>query len=369
MKQIFTLVLATALSFTSAFAQTSQSFETLTVITGTSPLTNNCWTLTNIDFQAASSNSIGATKNLRTTDATATLRTPYVNLVEGNTISFDYKLTAGLNGGATRTITVSLLSSTGVLTSLGSPITVNSSTSTTTTFNFSAVAPVTDVRKVVLSFSGSNNSSIYFYIDNLYFGGELNYNSPYNCNSGSQSPLPVHLKSFQGLVNNDKAQLQWKVADNEAGNLFEIQKSSDAKEFKTIALVGTTQKTGDETYTYNDDLQTSAYYRLKLINKGSAAIYSDVLFIKKQGTAANAISLLQNPVKNTLKFTFTSDINSQTEISVYNLLGVKVYQSSFAASKGANTIAKTLDGQIKGGTYVLEIKNATNRSIAKFLKD
>ena len=54
---------------------------------------------------------------------------------------------------------------------------------------------------------------------------------------------------------------------------------------------------------------------------------------------------------------------------IYNMLGVKVYGSVFQAYKGTNNISTQLDAQIKGGTYVLEIKNSTNRSIAKFLKD
>ena len=98
-------------------------------------------------------------------------------------------------------------------------------------------------------------------------------------------------------------------------------------------------------------------------------MYSAVLFIKKQAATTSALSLLQNPVQSTLKFSFQSGINAATQVTVYNTLGVKVYQTSFAAQKGTNTIAMTLDGQIKGGTYVLEVMNATNRNSAKFLKN
>jgi len=363
MKQIFTLVLATALSLTSAFGQTNVSFETTSNFDS---LSNKCWQFSNLGLSSTSV--VNGAKSVYTNSpvkAAAYITTPYVNLTTATTISFSYKLVGNMTGK--RYIRVSLININNQATLLESITIDRNTTNTVTAISYNS--PVSGIQKFQIEITSGSEGATDVYIDDIAISSEFNYNSLYNCNSASQSPLPVHLKSFQGLVNNDKAQLQWTVADNEAGNLFEIQKSSDAKEFKTIALVGTTQKAGDEVYSYNDDFQTSAYYRLKLINKGSAAIYSDVLFIKKQGTVANAISLLQNPVKNTLKFTFTSDINSQTEISVYNLLGVKVYQSSFAASKGANTIAKTLDGQIKGGTYVLEIKNATNRSIAKFLKD
>jgi hypothetical protein len=369
MKQIFTLCSAIVLSLTSVFGQaSSENFETTPDIAA---LETKCWQFDGVNFQTAVNGAtIGNSNNLVATIGTASFTTPYVNLVTGSAISFNYKLNSRLSGAsAARTITVSLLGYDGVSTPIGTPIILDWRTSATTVFSFSAPSPITDTRKIVVTITAGNNSSDFILIDNVNFGGELNYNSPYNCALSNASPLPIHLKSFQGLLAQDKAQLNWTVADNEGGNFFEIQKSTDGKEFKTIAIVGTTATVGEENYNYKDDLVSSAYYRLKLINKGSLVIYSDVLFIKKQGTVSNTLSLQQNPVKNTLKFSFTSDINSQTEVAVYNMLGVKVYQTSFAASKGANTISKTLDGQIKGGTYVLEVKNATNRSIAKFLKD
>ena len=368
MKQIFTLCSAIVLSLTSAFGQaSSENFET---ISDNATLENKCWQLSGVNFQpAVNGATIGNSKNLVVSLGTASFTTPYVNLIAGSAIRCNYMLATKLTGSsATRTITVSLLGYDGISTTIGSII-MDDKTSTSTVFTFSVPAPVTDTRKIVVTITSGNNSSDFILIDNVTFGGQLNYNGQYDCNSASQSPLPIHLKSFQGLLAQDQAQLNWTVADNEGGNFFEIQKSNDGKDFKTIAIVGTTSTAGEETYNYKDDFVSNAYYRLKLINKGSMVIYSDVLFIKKQGTVSNTINLQQNPVKSTLKFSFTSDTNSQTELAVYNLLGVKVYQTSFAAFKGANTISKTLDGQIKGGTYVLEVKNATNRSIAKFLKD
>jgi len=369
MKQIFTLCSAIVLSLTSAFAQsTIENFET---VPDRTYLENKCWQFNNVNFQpAVSGATIGNSNNLVVVSGNASITTPYVSLVAGSIISFDYMLNTKLTGsGSARTISVSLLTFGGNSTPIGTPVTLNTSTSTNTRFTFSTPSNVTDTRKIVITISAGNNSSDAILIDNVTFGGQLNYNSQYNCALAGASTLPVKLKSFQGLLVQDKSQLNWTVAENESGNFFEIQKSTDGREYKTIAIIATTATAGEENYSYKDDLVSSAYYRLKLLNKGSQVIYSDVIFIKKQGAVSNILNLQQNPVKNTLQFTFTSDSNGQSDVTVYNMLGVKVYQTSFAASKGANAISKTLDGQIKGGTYVLEVKNATNRSIAKFLKD
>ena len=369
MKQIFTLVLATALSLTAAFAQTTQqNFEGIADL---SSLTNSCWQFNRVDFAGAVTGNIGNSNNVlaQTTDKknNAFITTPYVNLSVGTTISFDYKLNEALNGQAKRTIYVRLLDTSGNYTELKNIVLdKNSSISTAT---FTTASTLSGIQKVVIELAGSGDGNSNINLDNFSIGSNFNYNSPYGCNTTGQATLPMKLKSFQGLLSADKAILTWSVLENENGHAFQIEKSSDGTTFTTIGIVITTQKAGDEVYSYKDDLQGRAYYRLKLVSKGGVAMYSAVLFMKKQVTTTSALNLLQNPVQSTIKFSFQSGINAATQVTVYNTLGVKVYQTSFAAQKGANTIAMTLDGQIKGGTYVLEVMNATNRNSAKFLKN
>ena len=307
---------------------------------------NNCWQFNRVDFAGVVTGNIGNSNNVlaQTTDKknNAFIVTPYVNLSVGTTISFDYKLNEALNGQAKRTIYVRLLDTGGNYTELKNIVLdKNSSISTAT---FTTASTLSGIQKVVIELAGSGDGNSNINLDNFSIGSNFNYNSPYGCNTTGQATLPIKLKSFQGLVNGDLAQLAWTVANNENGYSFEVQKSGDGKEFKTIAVVTTTEKSGDETYSYKDDMQASAYYRLKLVSKGRVAIYSAILFIKKQGTTTSALSLLQNPVQSTLKFSFQSGINAATQVTVYNTLGVKVYQTSFAAQKGTNTIAMTLDG-------------------------
>ena len=368
MKQIFTIVLATALSLSAAFAQTTQTFET---ISGLSSLTNNCWQFTRVDFAAAAPANIGASNNLlaQTTDKrnNATIMTPYANLIAGGAISLDYKLNAPLNGAAQRTIMIRLLSIDSIYTDLGSvTLDRNSSTSAAT---FSVTSPVSAVMKVVFEFSGSGDGNSNINIDNLMLPGSFNYNSPYGCNTSGQATLPISLISFQGVLASGKVTLNWTVTENESGTFFTVEKSADGKTFQSVATITNTQKGGVESYSFQDAADAKTYYRISIRSKDGFTQYSNVVLVKTSENANGTLRLLQNPVQHTLKFSFQSDANMATNITVYNTLGVKVYQTTFNAFKGVNTVAKTLDATIKGGTYVLEISSATGRSVAKFLKD
>ena len=80
----------------------------------------------------------------------------------------------------------------------------------------------------------------------LKFDG-LAINAPYTHPGGcafESIPLPVKLLSFQGGLSKTQTQLNWTVAENETGNYFEVERSSDGKNFTTVAVISTTQKTG-----------------------------------------------------------------------------------------------------------------------------
>src|SRR5688572_2467413 len=165
MKQTFTLFAALACSVLSAFGQvTSENFENLS---STTPLINNCWILSNVNFQPAVVDAtIGNSKNLIFPTGNGRLTTPYVNLTSSSTISFNYKLTTKLSGTQTRTMTVSLLSYDGVLTALGSPILLDKTTGVST-LSFNATPTTSSIQKIVIDVSSGSNSSDFILIDNI----------------------------------------------------------------------------------------------------------------------------------------------------------------------------------------------------------
>jgi hypothetical protein len=356
MKRIFTLC-AIILFLTPVYSQLNETFETHFKL---STLVSKGWQFSDLEFsplnKLAGTNSLVITP-ITSAGKTAKVTSPYVNLVGSTTISFDHKLSDKLSNSATRTITARLQALDGSYANLGTQTLDKQSATAPVTFSYTTIT--SGFQRLVIEVNGKGDGNSYLYLDNI----KMTETTPFN------TTLAIQLKSFQGLLADQNALLQWNVADNESGNLFELQKSTDGREYKTIVIVSTTQKQGDENYTFKDHLQASAYYRLKIINNNRSATYSNVLFIKKQRTAENSFSLLQNPVKQTLQFSFVSASNAPTEINVYNMLGVNVFKTTFQAAKGNNLITNHLNAQIKGGTYVLEVKNVTNRSIAKFLKD
>jgi hypothetical protein len=367
-KQALTLFAALACFVLTSFGQTSENFESVTSL---SSLTNNCWQFSGAYLSTASvaseARSIGVKPGSNGTSAS--ISTPFVNLTTSSFISFVYKAGSTLSAGASRIITVRLQGIDGLYTTVGT--TTLDGLSTTALQRFSRMSPISGVQRVVISVTGSGDAATSVYLDNIMIAGTFNYSGPYDCKSQSEAKLSIHyLKTFQGVVAGDQVQLKWTVVENENNNYFEVEKSADGREYKSIARINATQKVAVENYSFTDDAQGRAFYRLKVVSKNNVRMFSNVLVFKNETAAGRALNLLQNPVQQSVKISFVSEGNLATTLSVYHLSsGSKVFETTIPSWKGANVITTPLDAQLKAGMYLLEIKQSNYRSTVVFLKE
>ncbi len=88
----------------------------------------------------------------------------------------------------------------------------------------------------------------------------------------------VEVFNFTAGINGDKVDLQWKVNGNDEINQFEIEKSTDGKNFKTAALVFGTDNPGTDNYMYYEKAtDQKIQYRIKVIDKKGSGFYSQTI--------------------------------------------------------------------------------------------
>ncbi len=186
------------------------------------------------------------------------------------------------------------------------------------------------------------------------------------------SVLPVQLISFQGNVNSsNKISLQWKVANNKIADQFEVQRSYDGKDFKTIGLVFSSEKADIENYMFYETIGSfdKVMYRLKMIDQNGHINYSRTLvFQSKLTTAVNSIKIMGNPVIDQLTFSYTAFATKMIDIKVYDMSGRIVMKNKLNSLEGTNMISFPLDSTFKPSMYVVEVNNGTDIQKAKFIK-
>jgi len=95
-----------------------------------------------------------------------------------------------------------------------------------------------------------------------------------------QSEPIAQVTGFKGNLAGNKIILQWTVKENETVNQFEVQKSTDGKNFKMTALVFGTDKPESDNYEfYEKAFSKKVSYRIKLINNDQKTEYSPVIVI------------------------------------------------------------------------------------------
>jgi unsaturated rhamnogalacturonyl hydrolase len=106
--------------------------------------------------------------------------------------------------------------------------------------------------------------------------------------------LPVKFISFSAKEYADNIRLSWKYGDENGVAHYEIQRSSDGRNF---IAAGTAQPTGSQDYSWVDNNVAggAVYYRVKAISFDGSFYYSPVLFLK-QNNSLLTVQVSPNPV-------------------------------------------------------------------------
>lgn len=182
--------------------------------------------------------------------------------------------------------------------------------------------------------------------------------------------LPVKLVRFEGHSNNQKITLSWTVDMNEDADYYELEKSTNGRDFKSVALIFPTNQTGRENYSYSTAAPTQGteMYRLKLIDKNGTISYSRILTFQAGGTQVpNALRIMGNPAGVQLNFSYQTN-NRQITLRVLNMNGTCLLQKNVATMAGTNLIGVDISALTSGGMYILEVLDNGVRTSSRFLK-
>ncbi|KAA0993660.1 T9SS type A sorting domain-containing protein [Dyadobacter aurulentus] len=165
------------------------------------------------------------------------------------------------------------------------------------------------------------------------------------------STLPVKLVRFEGILAADgSARLEWETAEeyNNAG--FEVQKSTDARQFENIGWVdGAGDIKVSKQYQFIDNqLVTTSYYRLKQVDTDGQFSFSKIIRVIPPNESLDRFTAFPNPVQDGK---VTASLPDRSfKLSLYDKAGRLVKQ---IAEPGAQERMQ-LPGK---GTYLLSIES------------
>lgn len=186
----------------------------------------------------------------------------------------------------------------------------------------------------------------------------------------SAATLPIEWSNFEAISQEKNIRLNWSTASEINNKGFDIQRSEDGKTFKTIAFqVGKGTSQSPQDYTFIDEnvqAQTTYYYRLKQIDFDGTHAYSAIktAFLKQQDFITH---LTPQPVQSEMELTILSEIRTEAEVLIYNIMGQQTWQQSIQLEKGQTELIIPTDNW-KSGMYQIVIDNVHHRQVLKMMK-
>ena len=197
-----------------------------------------------------------------------------------------------------------------------------------------------------------------------YVNGNITFNpaagASFTCSYPSGILLALQNISLNAYKQQQQNILEWS-ADTKDIKSFEIQKSTDGKEFKTIASLtaGNSQQT--KSFSYADQAAPMVqYYRIRVVETNNIGWYSKI--IKLDNGSQNQVSIYPNPAKGSF---IVSGMNTTAlkSLSVYDAQGRKVSYKASLVNSTDNSMRITVSNT-KGIIY-LSWLNGTEKSIVK----
>jgi hypothetical protein len=164
--------------------------------------------------------------------------------------------------------------------------------------------------------------------------------------------LPISLVSFKASKINNNVKLSWQTASEINSDFFEIEKSSDGLNFKTLGTLKASGNSSENLFYSIIDFSpalTTNYYRLKQVDLDGVFTYSSILAVNFDLNKNDKISFYPNPANNEIHF---AGLTSGATISLLNLEG-----KSIINQKITNDILQ-IPSSIKDGVYIIIVKNS-----------
>ncbi len=187
--------------------------------------------------------------------------------------------------------------------------------------------------------------------------------------------LPVTLVNFRGEQSGNTNKLLWSTSTEIDNRGFELERSSDGRNYSSITFVASKAENGNSNstlnYNYNDvrPLAGNNYYRLKQVDKDGKTTFSNVVLLSSKVADITLSSVYPNPTTRELNLVITSPKAEKVTVIVTDLTGKVLMQTATLLVIGDNQQTFNVQ-QLAAGTYFIKAvcANGCETAVQRFVK-
>ena len=177
--------------------------------------------------------------------------------------------------------------------------------------------------------------------------------------SGENVKVSGALIRFRANTDGCLIRLDWALDDEEAFHHYELERSFDGRQFRTIAEFTPGENDGKAIYTYEDmPGEKEVAYRLKMVDNKGRASYSDAVFRAldcanlNEGYWEMAPNLISPEVDKQVTLTIGPNMKEKLHFELIDPMGRLVRQWSFLGNEETQTVRVDVSGLVSGW-YIL----------------
>ncbi|MEO6637261.1 MAG: T9SS type A sorting domain-containing protein [Ginsengibacter sp.] len=174
--------------------------------------------------------------------------------------------------------------------------------------------------------------------------------------------LGVKYRSFDAYALNNTVKVTWITESENNNDHFEVERSFDQKEFKTIGLVfGNEGNVSTQSkYSFDDKAKNISshkvvYYRLKQIDFDGKITYTEIKMVRFGSDAKTTVQVFPNPYMEKINVNFTNEEDGKAELRLINGKGQIVVASKSLVVKGYNKLQLTNLSTQVAGLYIVDV--------------
>ncbi|MBS1564206.1 MAG: hypothetical protein JST39_07440, partial [Bacteroidetes bacterium] len=170
--------------------------------------------------------------------------------------------------------------------------------------------------------------------------------------------LPVDFVSVTATASNRKTTVNWDVANENGVQAYEVQQSTDGKNFSTVTTVAY-KASGLSFNSYSVELgntgNQTVYYRIYEIAWNGSTDYSKIVMVKATQEQVASMSVSPNPATGSNTTVVIKNGNLSSGSLVLRLVGMQgniVWQKEYSPVSGCNTIQLNNLAMVPNGVYL-----------------
>jgi hypothetical protein len=180
-------------------------------------------------------------------------------------------------------------------------------------------------------------------------------------------PFPVEIASFEATPADQAIDLNWLALTETALKKYEVERSIDGIEFRSIGSVPARNLSGAQAYTltdYNVQPEVTYLYRLKALDLDGTSRYSVVRSARLSGEQVWKVRAYPNPFKESLTIESTQAPETNQLAEVYTLTGKLLVQQAFTGNGSFELELRNLPV----GIYLLKVWSGDKTTEQKIIK-